>query len=37
MPGNRLHIQQITLIIGSTLHPKIIPRSQDQQAEAGRL
>ncbi len=28
MPGNRLRIQQLTLIIRTTLHPPIIPTAQ---------
>jgi hypothetical protein len=37
MTGDRLHIQQIPLILRPSLHPKIISKPEDQQAEAGRL
>jgi hypothetical protein len=33
MPGHRLHIQQIPLILRPTLHRKIIPNQEDQQVE----
>jgi len=33
MPSNRLRIQQLTLIIRSTLHPKIIPNHADQKTD----
>jgi hypothetical protein len=33
MPSNRLRIQQFTLLIRSTLHPKIIPNHTDQKAD----
>ncbi len=33
MPGHRLHIQQTPLILRSTLHRKIIPNPEDQQAQ----
>jgi hypothetical protein len=34
MPSNTHHIQQLPLITRSTLHPKIIPATKDQQAKA---
>jgi hypothetical protein len=37
VPGHRLDIQQIPLTVRPTLHPKIIPALEDQQAEADRL
>jgi NAD(P)-dependent dehydrogenase (short-subunit alcohol dehydrogenase family) len=33
MPGHRLHIQQTPLILRSSLHRKIIPNPEDQQAQ----
>jgi predicted MFS family arabinose efflux permease len=37
MTGNRLDTQQIPLTPRPTPHPKIIPKREDQQAQAGRL
>jgi len=37
MSGNTLDIQQIPLITRSTLHPKTIPTTEDQQTKAHRL
>jgi hypothetical protein len=33
VPGHRLHIQQTPLILRSSLHRKIIPNPEDQQAQ----
>ena len=37
MPGNRLRIQQLTLIIRATLHPPIIPKPQDNHTRHAGL
>lgn len=36
MPGDRLRIQQLTLIIRPTLHPSIIPKTPRQTGPATR-
>ena len=37
MPGNRLGIQQLTLIIEATLHPPIVGEHTDQTPAATRI
>jgi hypothetical protein len=36
MPGDRLRIQQFTLIIRPTLHPSIIPKTPEHSGPATR-